>query len=78
MRPFCVKCCREMYPTKNDRAVEIRGQIYFGDEYACDNCCGKIVTGFGRAAASDWWPEQYAVIRKEQESRGNLLVEVRA
>jgi DNA-directed RNA polymerase subunit RPC12/RpoP len=77
VRPFCAKCCREMHPTRNNRAVEIREQIYLGDEYTCDGCGAKIVTGFGdRPIACSWDTRRdYAAVRTHEIAHRNLLVE---
>ena len=58
MRPICVKCQREMIPTKNevlvkDKAVgEFPATMRYGDLYECPECGAEIVTGFGRPTQS--------------------------
>jgi DNA-directed RNA polymerase subunit RPC12/RpoP len=81
MRPFCVHCRRQMKPTKNGRVVEIcyrNGepyQMFAGDEYTCEDCGIKIVTGFSRHAMAESFQPIYERIRDGEQSRGNLLVE---
>lgn len=81
MRPFCVQCLRQMKPSKNGRLVEItyRGgqpyQMFAGDEYTCEGCGIKIVTGFPRTALAESYQAIYSTIRDGEQSRGNLLVE---
>lgn len=77
MRPFCAKCCREMFPLKNDRRVEIRGEMWSGDEYVCPRCNAKIVTGWGNGPVASMFDPtaNYEERRRVQIKLNNLLVE---
>jgi len=44
MNPICVKCCRNMRPSKTGVDVKFdRGGTIRGDEYACPDCGSKVV-----------------------------------